>query len=342
MFELTFLGTAASAPSVQRGLSSAVMLHREYRFLIDCGEGTQRQILRSGLGFKRLNRILLTHGHLDHILGLGGLASTFGRWEAIEEMEIYGGAWALQRVRELMRVVFTTSEERLHIDYRVIEPGVLLEDDVFRLRAFPVEHRRTEAFGFSFEEKSRRTFLADKAEALGVPVGPIRRDLVNGSTVSLPDGRTVLPDDVLGPPSAGARVAFVGDAGRVDNLVHDVAGADLLVIEATYTQAEADVAAAFGHLTAGQAAWLAREAGVQHLVLHHISRRYPGRAILDEATPIFPQTFVAKDFDLFRVVKQKPLEWQDARRGQSPDAAQAKTDPATLRDGTQGRVEADV
>ena len=110
MFELVFLGTSASAPSVQRGLSAAMVLHREYRFLIDCGEGTQRQILRSGLGFKRLERILLTHGHLDHILGLGGLASTFGRWEAIEEMEIWGGAGALNRVRELMRVVFGAAE----------------------------------------------------------------------------------------------------------------------------------------------------------------------------------------------------------------------------------------
>src|SRR5512136_218586 len=153
MFELIFLGTSASAPSIPRGLPSALLLHREYRFLIDCGEGTQRQILRSGVGFKRLDRILLTHGHLDHILGLGGLASTFGRWEAIEGMEIYGGAWALQRVRELMRVVFGTGEDRVRIGYHVIAPGTLMEDDIFRLRAFSVDHRGTEAFGFSFEEK---------------------------------------------------------------------------------------------------------------------------------------------------------------------------------------------
>ncbi len=132
MFELVFLGTSASAPSVQRGLSAAMVLHREYRFLIDCGEGTQRQILRSGLGFKRLERILLTHGHLDHILGLGGLASTFGRWEAIDEMEIHGGVGALSRVRELMRVVFGAAETKINIAYRAITPGVLLEDELFR------------------------------------------------------------------------------------------------------------------------------------------------------------------------------------------------------------------
>jgi ribonuclease Z len=314
MFELVFLGTSASAPSTTRGLSAAMVLHRSYRFLIDCGEGTQRQILRSGLGFKRLDRILLTHGHLDHILGLGGLASTFGRWEAIDQMQIYGGAWALHRVRDLMRVVFGTGEARLHVGYHPISPGILLEDNAFRLRAFAVEHRRTETFGFSFEEKARRPFLAEKAEKLGVPVGPIRRELVDGRTITLPDGRRVGPDDVLGPEVAGARIAFVGDAGRVDSLITEVAGADLMAIESTYAEEEREVAEAFGHLTANQAAWLAREAGVKHLVLHHISRRYGSQQILAEAMTIFPDTSVARDFDLFRIIKQRPVEREDVRR----------------------------
>src|SRR4030065_615336 len=101
MFELTFLGTSASAPSIKRGLSSAMVLYKEYRFLVDCGEGTQRQLLKSGLGFKRVNTVLLTHGHLDHILGLGGLLSTFMRWETVERMDIYGGKGTLDRVEAL-------------------------------------------------------------------------------------------------------------------------------------------------------------------------------------------------------------------------------------------------
>jgi len=306
VFELIFLGTSASAPSVHRGLSAAMILHKEHRFLIDCGEGTQRQLLKSGLGFRRLDKVLLTHGHLDHILGLGGLVSTFSRWEAIDRLSIWGGRWTLGRVEDLIyRVVLRGARALLEIEFYEIEPGVLMESDTFTLRAFPVSHRGADCFGFTFEEKERRPFLAEKAEALGVPAGPERKWLVQGQAITLDDGRVVQPDDVLGEWQPGAKLAFVGDAGRTDNLVDETCAADMLVIEATYLHHEADMAREFGHLTARQAAKLARRADVKQLVLTHLSRRNRERDVLDEAKAIFPNTVVARDFDRFRVVKEK-------------------------------------
>jgi ribonuclease Z len=305
VFELIFLGTSASAPSANRGLSAQVVLCNEYRFLIDCGEGTQRQLLKSGLGFRRLDKILITHGHLDHILGLGGLVSTFSRWEAIDQIEIYAGPWALERVRDLLwGVVLRGAQLPMRIDFIPLEPGVIHRDDHFQLRAFPVSHRGPDCFGFLFEEHTRRPFLAERAEALGVPFGPERKALVNGQPIRLADGRLITPDQVLGDPIPGAKLAFVGDAGRIDDLVQVVQGADLLVIEATYLEIEADMARQFGHLTASQAARLAAEAQVRRLCLTHISRRYHDSQVLAEAQAIFPEVQVARDFDHLKVVRR--------------------------------------
>ncbi|MFZ5916410.1 MAG: ribonuclease Z [Chloroflexota bacterium] len=306
MFELVFLGTSASAPSVHRGLSSAMVLHKEYRFLIDCGEGTQRQILKSGLGFRRLDKVLLTHGHLDHILGLGGLVSTFSRWESLERLEIWGGRSTLDRVEDLIYgVVLRGARSPVEIELFEIAPGLLMEDEGFALRAFPVSHRGADCFGFSFEEKRRRPFLPEKAEALGVPAGPGRKQLVQGHAITLADGRIIQPDDVLGDWLSGIKLVFVGDAGRTDDLVDEVRDADLLVIEATYLDEEAGLAREFGHLTARQAAELAVCAGAKQLVLTHLSRRNRERDVLAEAQAVFPNTAVARDFDQFRVVKAK-------------------------------------
>jgi ribonuclease Z len=283
-----------------------MVLYREYRFLIDCGEGTQRQILRSGLGFKRLNKILLTHGHLDHILGLGGLASTFSRWETIDSMEIYGGQSTLARVKDLLlKVVLRTDKLSLKLKFIPLKPGLIFEDNAFQLSAFPVTHRGADCFGFLFEEKVRRPFLNDKAEALGVPIGPQRRQLVSGNPITLPDGRIVQPDDVLGPEIPGAKLVFVGDTGRTDDLLEVAQNADALVIEATYLDLEADMARRFGHITAAQAARLAKEANVQELFLTHLSRRYHDQDVLDEARAIFPNAIVARDFDRIKVAKEK-------------------------------------
>ena len=302
MFEITFLGTSAAAPSVHRGLSAQVVKHDEYRFLIDCGEGTQRQILKSGLGFKRLNRVLITHGHLDHILGLGGLLSTFMRWEAIDEIEILAGRSALARVKDLLfGVVLRGVDPPVTLNFQVVKPGVIFENDDFSVTAFPVSHRGPDCFGYGFVGKPRRPFLPDKAEALDIPPGPWRRDLVAGKRATLPDRRQIEPDQVLGPARAGAKLVHVGDAGQVSNLVGPVSEADLLVIEATYLEQDAEMGQRFGHLTAHQAARLAQDAGVKNLILTHISRRYRERDVLEEARAIFPNTHVARDFDSFIV-----------------------------------------
>ncbi len=304
MFELIFLGTSSSAPSVQRGLSGHIILHRQYRFLLDCGEGTQRQILQSGLGFKRLNKVLLTHSHLDHILGLGGLVSTLTRWENLESIDIYGGKATLKRVHDLLfRVVFPGGQTPLDVNLITLKPGVFLSDDKFALSAFPVSHRGPDCFGFLFEEKERRPFLDDKAQELGVPFGPERGKLVRGETIQLADGRIIQPDDVLGEVIPGTKYVHIGDVGRTDNLVEICRDADALVIEATYTEEEAEMAQQFGHMTAARAAHLAREANVHSLILTHLSRRYAERDVRREAQAIFPNTFVARDFDHFQITR---------------------------------------
>ncbi|HYN87573.1 MAG TPA: ribonuclease Z [Ardenticatenaceae bacterium] len=298
MFQLIFLGTSASAPSVQRNVSATMVLHREYRFLIDCGEGTQRQLLKSGLGFRKLEHVLITHGHLDHILGLAGIVSTLSRWELGEHLTIYGGRASLQRVRDLiLGVVLRGQRPPTWIDFVDLEPGVLLEDGKFQLSAFRVKHRGPDSFGFVFEERTRRPFLAERADALGVPFGPERSRLVAGQAVALPDGRVVQPGDVLGPPEPGTKLVYVGDVDDVTPLVEVARGADALVIEATYTMEEAEMAAEHGHITARQAARLAQEAGVRQLYLNHISRRYRGPEVEEEARALFPEAVVVKDFD---------------------------------------------
>lgn len=303
MFEIAFLGTSASAPSVARGLSSTLVLYRDKRFMVDCGEGTQRQLLHSGLGFRKLDKILLTHGHLDHILGLGGLVSTFSRWESLDTLHVYGGRWALERVQDLMRVVLRGGEVDTKIDFVSIAPGTIWENETMRISAFPVIHRGPGCFGFVFQEKSRRPFLADRAEALGVPQGPERKQLVQGEAITLADGRRIEPEQVLGDPVPGTKLVHVGDAARVDNLVEVCRDADALVIEATYVEREAEMADRFGHLTAAQSARLAVEAGVGNLFLVHISRRYSEREIGREARTIFPSTFVPRDLDQYRIMR---------------------------------------
>lgn len=304
MFELIFLGTSASAPSIKRNLPALLIKHDEFRFLVDCGEGTQRQILQAGVGFKRLNKILITHGHLDHILGLAGLLSTLLRWETMEDLSIFGGRSALNRIDELINgVVLRGAKPPMQLDLVPLDEGVFLEEKDFSITAFPVQHRGPDNFGYLFQEKGRYPFMPEKAEALGIPQGPWRKDLVEGKAVTLPDGRRIEPQQVLGDFRSGTRLVVIGDVGETDSLLTYVDQADALVVEATYLESEADMARQFGHLTAKRAGELAKKAGINQLILTHVSRRYRERDILQEAQSVFTNTVVARDFDTFTVRK---------------------------------------
>ena len=281
------------------------MQHDEYRFLVDCGEGTQRQILQSGIGFKRLNRILITHGHLDHILGLGGLLSTFMRWESVDQLEIYGGANALERISDLVHsVVLRGARPPMPISLIPVRPGVIFDAADFSVSAFPVNHRGPDCYGYLFEEKGRQPFLAEKAEALGIPPGPLRGRLVKGESVTLEDGSIITPQMVTGEFRPGARLAAIGDLGETDSLVDLLHGVDGLVIESTYLEEEREMAKQFSHLTARQAAAFASQIGAGKLMLTHLSRRYRDKDVLAEALAVFENSSVARDFDTFTIKRE--------------------------------------
>lgn len=304
MFEIVFLGTSASAPSAHRGLPSLAVLAGEHRYLVDCGEGTQRQILRSGIGYKKLNRVLLTHAHLDHILGLGGLVSTFVHFESVESLDIFGGRPALDRVESLLySVVLRDERPPMPIRLNPLAGGLIFDARQYEVTAFPVTHRGQGNFGYTFQEHSHRPFLIEKAEALGIPAGPERGRLVKGEAVTLADGRRIMPEDVLGAEVPGSKLVVIADVNRTDNLIQYCQDADTLIIESTFLDEHAAEARAFGHITAKMAAELAVAANVKSLIIWHVSRRYRERDISAEARAIFPDAVVARDFDHF-VVKR--------------------------------------
>jgi ribonuclease Z len=295
MFALVFLGTAAAVPSAERGLPALLVGRGPDRFLVDCGEGTQRQLLRAGIGFRRLGHVLLTHAHLDHVAGLAGLVATRALWGLSDPIEIIGSSETVEFVCRYLAVTVGTAGGSYRL--RAVEPGLVLSLPGWRLDAFAVAHRGTRSLGYRFEEEARRPLLAERLAALGVPDGPTRRELAGGRPVRLADGRLIAPEMVQGPEIAGARLAVVGDVEEVATLTQQVRAADALVIEATFLDRDATLARSRGHLTAAAAAWLAREAGVGELLLTHISGRYRPEEIKAEATARFPNTRIVADFD---------------------------------------------
>jgi ribonuclease Z len=297
MFDLTFLGTAASTPSAERGLPAVLVGASRTRFLIDCGEGTQRQLLRAGSGFRRIGQILLTHAHLDHVLGLGGLIATLGLFDVRNTLRICGSHETLRFVEQYLASLYPLPRAPVPLLFVELQPGPILANREFAVTCFPVRHRGTESLGYRFDAIPRRHLRADRLAALGVPSGPWRAQLAAGKAVVLPDGRRVEPESVLGPAAAGISLAVVGDAEEVESLSAPVSGADALVIEATFLEADAALAAERGHLTAAQAGHLAAAAQVGALYLTHISGRYDPADIAAEAARFFPNVTVANDFD---------------------------------------------
>jgi ribonuclease Z len=194
------------------------------------------------------------------------------------------------------------------IQFRELKGGLFFDCDDFSVSAFPVSHRGPDCLGYVFEGKARRPFLPGKADELGVPFGPERRDLVAGKTIKLPNGKQVTPDEVLGPVHKGLKLVVVGDTGRTDNLLDVCRDADALVIESTYLNEEAEMAREFSHLTAQQAAELAVKANIKQLILTHISRRYREKDVLKEAQAMHPNAAVARDFETFQVKRDELVE----------------------------------
>jgi ribonuclease Z len=293
--DLVFLGTAGSMPTAQRGPTALLVRRGGERLLVDCGEGTQRQLLRSEVGLLDLREVFLTHYHADHYLGLPGMLKTFALRGREEPITVYGPP-GLRDLFAALRRIFG----RLPYGLELVElrPGDTLARDGYELRAFAVAHG-VPAVGYALVEPPRPgRFDVAAADALGVPSGPERGALQRGEEVSLGDGRVVRPEDVLGPPRQGRKLVLAGDTAPAASVLDAARGADLLVHEATFCDDERERAAETLHTTAAQAAELARAAEVRLLALTHVSSRYTGRDVRDEARAVFAETIVPRDFDV--------------------------------------------
>ncbi|WP_158669614.1 ribonuclease Z [Bradyrhizobium guangdongense] len=296
MFALTFLGTSASVPSAERNHPALLVEAAGKRVLIDCGEGTQRQLLRSGAGFRRLDRILLTHAHLDHVLGIPGLFSTLGLRQTSDVMTIHGGEGTLDIVIRMLAGLWGAGRAPIAVEFAALTEGQVIDAGEFTIDCFAVRHRDTDSFGFVFQSPARRHLRTDRLMTLGVPDGPLRGELAAGRPIVLAN-RTIDPEDVLGPPSGGKKLVVIGDTETTEGLSQYVADADMMVIEATFLDRDAPTARNYGHLTAAEAASFAATNNVGQLVLTHMSGRYEDEEILSEAAKIFPNTRIAADFD---------------------------------------------
>jgi ribonuclease Z len=322
--DIVFLGTSASAPTANRAPAALLVRRGGDRLLFDCGEGTQRQLMRSTVGLPDLEEIFLTHFHADHYLGLPGMLKTFALRQREVPLTIYGPPGLKELFSTLRRVFGKLSYP---VELVEVRAGEALERDGYRVLVFPVHHGTT-AVGYAVVEDTRPGFFdVDAADALGVPYGPERGILQRGESLTLDDGRVITPDSVLGEPRPGRRVLIAGDTAPTETVEVLAEGADVLVHEATFLEDERERAEDTLHSTARQAAEVARTAGVRLLALTHVSPRYFGSELVEEAREVFPATVVPRDFDVIEVPFAERGEPQLVKGGVAP-AAVGATVPA--------------
>jgi ribonuclease Z len=296
--DLLFLGTAGAVPTALRGPAGYLVRRGGERLLVDCGEGTQRQLLRSVAGLPDIDLALITHLHADHVLGLPGMLKTFALRTRDAPLTIYGPSGLEALMTSLARVI-----GRLTYRLELVElsGGDSIDRDGYRIEPFATDHRIA-SLGYAICEQIRPgRFDPEVATALGVPFGPLCGALQRGEEVTLEDGTRVTPDQVVGPPRPGRRIVFSGDTRPCSATLEASAGADLLVHEATFLDEDLSRARETGHSTAREAAELARTAQVSLLALTHLSTRYTGRQIRDEARAAFEPTVVPRDLDLIEL-----------------------------------------
>jgi ribonuclease Z len=311
--DVLFLGTAGSAPTAGRGLASLLIRRGGDRILIDCGEGTQRQLLRS-IGLIDLEQVFITHFHADHILGLPGMLKTFALRGRDAPLTVYGPPG--------LRALFGVLDPlvgRLPYPLRLVElePNEEVVRDDYRIAAFEVRHR-TRAYGYALVEDDRPgRFDAARARELGVREGPDFGRLQRGEAVG-----DVTPDDVLGPPRAGRKLVVSGDTAPCDMTRAVAHNADLLVHEATFSDDEADRAHETAHSTARAAAEIAAEADVALLALTHLSPRHPPGVLRAQAREEFERTIVPRDFDRVELPLPERGEPRHVRWDEEPATAE--------------------
>jgi ribonuclease Z len=292
---LRFLGTSASRPTVERNVSSLAVIREGETLMFDCGEGTQRQMMRYGISFA-LCDIFFTHMHADHMLGLTGLLRTLALQGRTDPMNLYGPVGC----EKLLRRAITLGSEKQHFEIKVVEltPEAPLKRNGYSVVPFPVEHGDRSAIGYHIVEETRLgRFNPDKARELGIPEGPLWGKIHKGEAIDLPDGRRIDPSELVGPTRPGRRIVLTGDSRPAEGTVTAATGADLLIHEATFAEEEAARALETGHSTAREAAEVAAKAGVKRLILTHVSARY-SRDTSDlerEARAVFPATIIARD-----------------------------------------------